>query len=565
MKKTLLSVLALALALGTSAFAKAQDADAAELKPVLVVSFAGYAELKRDLEYLGTTSGNPEMANSLEGLLALFTQGQGLAGLDQDRPWGAAASLGDGAGQPSTLVFLPVSDLQKLFASLAAIAGEPEDKGDGVWEIKKEAASAFVKEKDGWAFLSQTAEGLGDLPEDPLALLGGLDKDYDLAVRLNIQNIPQAFRDMGADLLKQQVETGLRQAAEQADDENQAALQAQIARRQMEMLSKAINELDEITLGWSIDAEGKRVLLDLNMTALEGTDTAKQLATVANGASKFAGFLLPEGMLTAHMNSVAAEADIEQSLGMLTTLRTHVLEEIDEDEDLPNEESKDLVKGLIGDVFDVAEATLKNGRLNAGLAVVGEGPVTIAAGGLVSDGEQLEKAAKKFVELAKDEKDLEVNLDVNEHEGVKFHTVAVPMQDDEDGEKAKQLFGGEQFVFTFGFGPESFYVALGEAGVETIKTIMAKSAEDGEKELPPMQISLALAPLLKLASQQEDANPSVAVMAELLKEAGEDHLNIKVQPIENGVQYEFEGEEGVIKLIGSAANLAKAAGGAGGF
>ncbi|HVX60251.1 MAG TPA: hypothetical protein VHC19_06615 [Pirellulales bacterium] len=566
MKKTLLSALAIAIVLGTSALAKAQETEAAEAKPVLVVSFGGYAELKRDLQYLGTVSGNPDMANSLEGLLSFFTQGQGLAGLDQDRPWGAAASLGDGgAAQPSTLVFLPVKDLQKLFSSLAALVEEPEDKGDGVWAIQKEAYTLYVKEKDGWAYVSQTAEGLDVLPKDPLKTLGGLEKAYDLALRLNIQNIPQALRDMGVDILKRQVETGLQQAADQAEDEEQFELQAQLARRQLETLSKAINELDEITLGWAIDSEGKRVVLDLNLTALEGSDTATQLASVANSTSKFAGFLLPEAMLTAHMNSVIDKSDIEQSLGMLDKLRGHVMEEIDEDEDLPDAAAKKLVKGLVGQVLDVAKATVKKGRINAGLAVVGEGPVTIAAGGLVADGAQLEKVARKLVELAQEEEgELEIKLDVAEQDGVKFHTVVLPLPDDEDGEKAKQLFG-ETLLVTLGFGSDSLYVSMGDEGIEAIKAVMAQSAEDAEKELPPMEIAVALAPLLQLASQQEDANPSTAIMAEMLKEEGMDHVKIRVQPIENGVQYEIEGEEGVIKLIGSAAKLATAAGGAGGF
>jgi hypothetical protein len=403
------------------------------------------------------------------------------------------------------------------------------------------------------------------LPKDPLKTLGGLEKAYDLALRLNIQNIPQALRDMGVDILKRQVESGLQQAADQAEDEEQFELQAQLARRQLETLSKAINELDEITLGWAIDSEGKRVVLDLNLTALEGSDTATQLASVANSTSKFAGFLLPEAMLTAHMNSVIDKSDIEQSLGMLDKLRGHVMEEIDEDEDLPDAAAKKLVKGLVGQVLDVAKATVKKGRINAGLAVVGEGPVTIAAGGLVADGAQLEKVARKLVELAQEEEgELEIKLDVAEQDGVKFHTVVLPLPDDEDGEKAKQLFG-ETLLVTLGFGSDSLYVSMGDEGIEAIKAVMAQSAEDAEKELPPMEIAVALAPLLQLASQQEDANPSTAIMAEMLKEEGMDHVKIRVQPIENGVQYEIEGEEGVIKLIGSAAKLATAAGGAGGF
>lgn len=564
MKKILWSVLAFAVVLGTAICARAQD-DAPEMKPVAVISFSGYAELKRDLEYLGETSGNPDMAKQLEGLLTFFTQGQGLAGLDQDKPWGAAAALPEGGfGAPNLLVFLPVNDVQKLLGALAQLTGEPVDKGDGILEIKKDANSVYVKEQDGWAYVAQMPDALGKLPADPMKLLGGLNEQYDLALRLNIQNVPQALRDFAVDAMKQQVERSLQQAQENANDDD-VQLQPQIARHQVETLGKAINEIDAITLGWSIDSEGKRALIDLNMTAIEGSDTAKQLASVSNSASKFAGFLMPEALLTAHINSVAQESDIEQSLTMLGQLRTHIMDSIDEDEDLPDEEAKDLVKELVGEALDVAEATVKNGRFNGGLTVAGEGPLTIVAGGTVADGEKLEEVAKKFIKLAENEPDVpEVKLNVDEHKGVKFHTATIPLPDDEESEKAKQILGDEALV-TVGFGPDSFYVALGADGLETIKAVMDKSAEGASEELPPLEISLALAPLMKLAAQQEDANPSVAMIAESLKEGGADHLKITVRPIENGVQYELEGEEGIIKLIGSGAKLAQAAGGAGGI
>lgn len=565
MKKFLWSVLAFAVVLGTAICAKAQDKIETEMKPVAVVSFSGYAELKRDLDYLGTASGNPDMAAQLEGMLALFTQGQGLAGLEQDKPWGAAAALPEGGfGVPNVIAFIPVADLQKLLGALAAITGEPVDKGDGVLEIKKDANAVYVKEQGGWAYVAQNAETLGSLPADPLKLLGGMEKQYDLALRINIQNVPQALRDFAVDAMKQQVERTIQQAADAEEGDEQAQLQPQIARHQVEMLAQVINDLDAISLGFKIDSEGKRALVDLNMTAVAGSDTAKQLSAVSNSASKFAGFLIPDAMLTAHVNSVAQDSDIEQLLAQLDQLRTHIMESIDEDEDLPDEEAKDLVKGLVDEVLEVAQATLKNGRFNAGLAIVGEGPLTVVAGGEVVDGEKLEEVAKKFVKLAESEEDFpEVKFNVGEHKGVKFHSVTIPLPDDEDSEKARQVFGEEALV-TVGIGAESVYLAIGDDGLETIKTVMDKSAAAGSEELPPGEITLGLTPLLKLAAQQDDSNPGIAMMAETLKD-GLDHVKITVQPIENGVRYELEGEEGIIKLIGASARLATAAGGAGGF
>src|SRR6185437_15131328 len=107
-------------------------------------AFSGYAELKRDLEYLGTLSGNPDMAQGLEQLLMLFTQNQGLAGLDQARPWGASLSITDDGSQFPALAFLPVTDLKELLDALSGLIGEAADAGDGIYEIKKGTNNYFI-------------------------------------------------------------------------------------------------------------------------------------------------------------------------------------------------------------------------------------------------------------------------------------------------------------------------------------------------------------------------------------------------------------------------------------
>ena len=45
----------------------------------------------------------------------------------------------------------------------------------------------------------------------------------------------------------------------------------------MDAMVTMINELDEVVLGWAIDQPGRRTFLDLSMTAVEGSKTAKQM------------------------------------------------------------------------------------------------------------------------------------------------------------------------------------------------------------------------------------------------------------------------------------------------
>ena len=74
MKRILFSALAAALLCVPSGWAAAQD----EMKPMIVLSFAGYSELISDLDLVGEATGNPDLGQGIEGLLQLMTQGQGL-------------------------------------------------------------------------------------------------------------------------------------------------------------------------------------------------------------------------------------------------------------------------------------------------------------------------------------------------------------------------------------------------------------------------------------------------------------------------------------------------------
>jgi hypothetical protein len=547
-KRILLSFLAL-VALGAPAATAAKD-DAADTKPVIVAAFSGYGELKRDIEYLGSLSGNPDMAKGLEGLLMIYTQNQGLAGLDQARPWGASVSITADGSQFPALAFLPVTDLKALLDAAATILGEAVDAGDDVYEIKKGVNAFFIKQKGKWAYIAQQKGALDGAPADPLKQLRGLDKDYDLALSVYVQSIPQALRDMAADLIKQGMEAKLQQNA--SDDDEQAELQAQIARRQAEAFVKGINEIEQITVGLNIDRKTSRTFLDVGITAVEGSDAAKQFAaeTTELESSRFAGVLRPDAILSLHLNSPVSDEDEENAEDVLKTVGEQIMDEIDDEDDLTDdqkEKSKELVSKLLEEIEETLE---EEGRINAGLTVVGTQRLTLALGALVADAKELEDVIKQFVTLAAEDLDLpKPKWNVEKHKGYRFHALTVPLPDEDDNENAKKLKQafGDPLKVSLAFGEKAFYLGLGEAGVDTVKELIDNSAKTPENP-SPMTISLALAPLLKFASAQS-GNPMAAMMAQGL-EAGKDRIKITLQPLDNGVRYRIEAEEGINKLLG---------------
>lgn len=582
MKKAFLFCLAMALVALGSPLAQAAD-KASENQPVVVLSFSGYAELKRDLQYLGTLAGNPRMADGLEQLLLLFTQGQGLGGVDQARPWGASLSITSDASQFPAVAFVPVKDFDTMLETLAAVVAEPVDAGDDIYEIRRNPNTYFLTHQGDWVYVAQQKSALEDLPADPLKQLRGLDEEYDLGVSVNIQNIPQALRDMAADLVMQGLETKLLQQMdedddEESEDEDARALKSEIARKQAEQFVKSINELDQVTVGLNIDRAESRTFLDLQITALAGSDTAQSFAEGASDSqgTRLGGVLKSDAMLALHANLPLTSEDREQSETLIERLREYWAEEIDEEDDV---DDKAQTKQLVGKLLDIIKQTIDDeGRINAGLVVTGAAPAadgrahkagapadgdasetgqfTAALGGVVANGAKLEEVAKQFIALAEYG---EAKLNAEKYKGHRMHVLFLPVPDEDDLEQVKQMLG-DPLKVVLAFGDRTCFVALGENGLATIKQVIDRSQDTPEQKLPPLTISLGAAQLLKLASEQ-NPNPNAEQMAASLKASGKDHVRITIAPVDNGMRIRLEGEEGINKLLGSLLGNAAQMGG----
>ncbi len=143
-----------------------------------------------------------------------------------------------------------------------------------------------------------------------------------------------------------------------------------------------------------------------------------------------------------------------------------------------------------------------------------------------------------------------IKMDAETHEGVTFHTITVPVPDEE---AAAVL--GQTVQVVIGLSEESFYLAAGGEAAAVLKQIIDASKADAGKQIAPMRISAALTPILKFAAEaaDEDAKPMIAQFASILEQSeGKDHVTVVSKAIENGGQVRLELEEGVLKLIGTA-------------
>ena len=517
--------------------ASARDPMAAE-KPALVVSIASVDRVLANVDYLTRATGMEQF-----GVMARFMATPYLEGLDTEKPVGILVHVAD---EPSGVAFVAVTDFAAVLAKISELIGPPEDVGGGVKEFDANNLSVFFKEVDGWVFVSTEAAMLNDLPANPGELLEGLDQDYEIAIRVNVPNIPQPLRQMAISEMKK----GFEQSIASELDVEQRQLQEKLGGSGLEGLIRFVEEADQVTLGFGVDEDEGTTYLDMSVTALAGSKLAAQMADMSSLKSDFTGFIRSDAAATLHFSSPLPEEDQAQALLMLKVAREKALEEIASDSDLKNEQVRDKAKKVANALLDVLEDTIKSGKVAGGATLLLDGTsIRFVAGGHVADGRAVESSLKELAELAKSSpKAPTITFNAGQHGDVSLHTLALPVPEDE--EEARRVFGDELFVVV-GTGAKSVYLALGTGGDGLIKEVIDASAR-GNSSAPPMIFEVALGPILQFAANFED-DPNVVALAEALGDAqGKDHITIRARAIERGMSYRFGIEEGILQLIGKA-------------
>lgn len=551
MKKLMVSALALLVFMASAAQSLAQT-----MKPVVVVSVNSYDELMSDVDFLGQVTGIQMLSSQMaEEHLKQVTQGQGLQGLDRKKPLGGAL-MTDGGGDFRPLGFAPITNLKALTDSVAALGVQTKEGANGTTEITGPMGnSVFAKTQGNYTFFAQRPEQLVELP-NPEAILENLNKDYDVAVRAHIQNIPAFFRQMIIGQLRAGIDLSL-QRPSPGEDEAAFQMRKQLMQQNVKQLEQLVNDLDKFTVGASVDSAAKTVHLDFGFTVAPNSKLAKQIADQLGAKTEFAGFLNPEAAVQLNVVSKISPDDAKQSVAMLKQAQTQVINEIDKDAGFANEEIRKAAHEIIGDLVNVGIQTIESGKIDGGASVfLTPGAPSAVVGGYVADGAAVESVLKKVVELAKNEAQFpEVKFNSDKHRDITFHSMVVPVPDAD-----AQRVLGESIDIVVGIAPKSVYVAFGKNAADSVKKVVDGASAAAAKADLPMQLIVSLGSIAKFVDSVEP-NPMASMLAdELAKTMGKDHVSLVVRPIENGAIYRLQAEEGVLKAIGQGFRLGMAGG-----
>jgi hypothetical protein len=554
-RKILLFVLMVVVVFGAAGFGLAQD----EMKPLVTVSFAGYDQLKANIGVIGRLGGNPKLADGLEQMLQAATKGKGLVGIDAKRPWGAVSYLqfGGESEQPSgsTYVFIPVTDLKQVIETLKGIPRVGEITQDnGVYQVTLSGAPLLVQQKGQWAVVTAAdplRNSLANAPSDPQKLFGDMATKHDLAIRLSVKNVPEPLRQMF--LSRLELISAIQGAQNSGESDAEFTGRKLGTEGALQAFTRLVNDLDEVLLGWSIDASTNKAHLDLEFTAKAGTKMAAQFAEMKPGKTKFAGVQMPGAALTINKTVTLSDADVAWAKSVLAVARKAFTAEM-ESQRLPADQTK-LAKEMGNDLFDTLQKTIAAKKSDGGLVVLLDPTaLTLVAGGQIVDSGKLEGILKKII-AADPNAAKQITLDADKHEGVRFHKIAVPTKDP----KLVPLVG-ETMEIILGIADDRVFVAVGRNAAETLKKVIDGSKAGADKEVPPFELKLSLGRIVKFIAAVADddmVKMKVAIAAGLVSQAGDsDHIIVTGSPIPQGVRVRVEIEQGLLKAISPILQMA---------
>jgi len=512
-------------------------------QPVMVASIAPINKILNDVFYITEVAGQADAGRMMAMMSAPFTQG-----LDKARPVGVVVYTDGESYVP--IAFLPVSDFDSVMLLVKEQFGEPQDLGDGV-KLLPTPIPVFVKSDGKWAFVSNDKDQLTNLPADPEALLGTLPKDYDLGAKVHAGRFPEAHKQMFMDNVKLGIESSMSQGPDQTDEEYEETrkkVQAQVAE-----LERVFKEVDELVVGWNVDAESQSTYFDLSYSVLADSELSKQLAKNTNLTTDFGGLIKPDAAVQLRTTQKTIPEDVERLKTQMEGVREEAVRQLKAESDLNAEQLKsaELVIDLM---IDNLIETVRAGTIDgAGMLDFVNGKMTILLGLKVADGKRMEDALKEIVVLMKDEPDFPgVQWDADSHQGVRFHTMAIPMTDAPPN--AEEVLGDDPKVI-MGVGERSFYLSVGFDASQRLKDAIDKSATAASVD-SIMEMSFAFSPFLSFIQEiSPDQDAALDAMVQAVS-GGKDLINAKAIIEGNTVKVRFLLEEGIIKAIG-AANAAK--------
>jgi hypothetical protein len=514
------------------------------LLPVATVCIAPLDRSLPDLRFILSSMKIPEISGMVELLTGFYTKG-----LDRSRPLGAFVMLKDDS--PSILACLPVTDHQEWFQALGNMGLEPEDLGDGMYELAVANQFLIAKVENGWLFLAQSEEAVQSLPEDPEQLFGDLPDRYNVSVRVDLKEISPESRKSLLDEMKAGIEQGVaQQFGNQLGEQWDAARDAGDQLEDLEDLEEWINEVEQMILGVLVDSAMKKIYLDGAIQFMPGSTLAAQMDSQSDLQSNFAKLRLPESILNARITSeMATDLDKQNAKEFLETLIQQAQPAIARS-GLPIERSA-LLKEFLAASTQVAEKTIDEGTIDLAMSMnFDEETIRVLLGATVADGRAIEEELKQFLTGLSETAELELEFDFEQYKDWNLHRIKAQLPESETG--LSKMLGTEIELLVAG-SEKIVLLSLAPEGTQALKAAIDQVESQELEDVTPVEMTLRLTGFLQLM-QKISPDETLDDLAQSVTEiGGEDEVKVTATMLPRGMVLRVAVDTGILQMAGKMA------------
>ncbi len=507
-------------------------------EPVLVVTMGSMNKLMKDVNYLTSTMGQAQAGGMFQMMAATFTQG-----IDPTQPLAVLVPMVDGTPEP--IAMLPTPDVNTVLDRLKAQIGPVDKLDDGTLAIAVGVNTIYIRQNPGWAVLARNRDLLAMAPIDPTQLFKGMGNDYDIAFRVRMQKVPAETRDMIVAQLRQGFEQAM---AQQNNDDAEAA--RKMAENSIAQLELLIQDTDELSFGYNIDAEGKRLVIDFSFTAVAGSDLAEMYSGQKAIPSRFSYVIRRTAAAYFHQASSISPKSIEMAKSSLenglNTIRTALAGE----NNLSPSDQADIAE-MVDRIGELVLNSVSEGKVDMGaMLVADQDQIRFVLGGFVSDGNEAAQIVKELAEKVKDEPDApRFKFDQSKYNGVTMHVIEADVPADED--EVRKIFG-ETLRVHIGTADKAVYLAVGDDSEAEMKRLIDAGNQDSGAERPLAQLQFALLPILEYAQSVQENDVVAAMINSLASAADRGEVRVVSDSKPNGATSQIVVGEGLLKAIGAS-------------
>ena len=520
-----------------------------EVKPVVVVSFAGLDRLFEDVEYLGKLAGVESLAENLKSSLAAQTGEPGVPGVDAKRPCGVVVQTN--GFQFLVTGYVPVTDFDKTREWLKSKEIELKQEGN-IWSAElSNGQTVFVSHKNNWVIIAADKQVFSQIGDNPPPTLTELSGEHDLGVLLYMANIPPMFKQLGLSMIQQGMDMALQQQAKETGED--ITQQREMLQRSFQQMQVVLEEIDTMTVGLTVNSPKAAVSLVYTVVARPGTEYARNLSQNQDLKTRLSGFVLPDATFMLRETARLGQRDIEQfKATVIPNYKKLFRESLDKEKTLTKKEKR-LATDLIDALLDALGATVEKGTLDLAFSgQMSDKQLTLLSGMMLEDGAKVEKSLLNLLnQAAEKEPDVKEHFHVNaaEYKGFRFHVLDLPASKVTDAPEPIRQMMGEDFAFVLAFSDHAFAMAAAPKATDLLKkAIDQMDSETTVTKLADMYI--ALNPLMKFISvvaEKAETRDQVQQLLPLVSSKDRVTLTASVQGDKGTTQIDIE--EGVVKLL----------------